>query len=110
MAALLPMSGKNRVYAEQMREGLLFAASDINANGGIAGRQLNLEIIDTCGTAAGTRLAVDKAQNLNAVAMIAGYNTDEVSNIIQYSAALRMPTVIPLFAAVTVAVAGSTAI
>ncbi|MBR2345630.1 MAG: ABC transporter substrate-binding protein [Lentisphaeria bacterium] len=96
VAALLPLTGSNRIYAAKMREGLLAAATDINANGGIQGRQLQLEFIDTCGTAMGTRTAVDRVQEVNAAAMIAGYSTEEVSNIIQYSAALRTPTVIPL--------------
>ncbi|MCI5779629.1 MAG: ABC transporter substrate-binding protein [Lentisphaeria bacterium] len=96
VAALLPLSGTNRIYAEQMREGLLCAESDINANGGIGRRKLQLEILDTAGTAAGTRDAVEKAERLNAVGMIAGYSTEEVSMIITHSARLRMPTVIPL--------------
>lgn len=96
VAAILPVSGKNRIYAEQMSEGLLCAEKEINDNGGIAGRRLKLEFIDTCGSAAGTRAAVDKAAALNAVAMIAGYNTSETGYIINYADALRMPTVIPL--------------
>lgn len=96
VAAMLPVSGKNRIYAEQMREGLIFAAEEINANGGINKRKLQLEILDTCGTAAGTRAAIDKAIALNTVAIIAGYDTKEVGMIISNASALRMPTVIPL--------------
>lgn len=96
VAAMLPLSGKNRIYAEQMREGLLFAESEINANGGINNRKLQLEIMDTCGTAAGTRAAIDKAIALNTVAIIAGYDTREVGMIVGNASALRMPTVIPL--------------
>jgi len=96
VAAMLPLTGKNHIYAEQMREGLLLAESEINANGGINNRKLQLEIIDTCGTAVGTRAAIDKAIALNTVAIIAGYDTQEVGMIIGNAAALRMPTVIPL--------------
>ena len=96
VAALLPLTGTNKIYAEQMREGLLCAETEINANGGIGGRKLILRFIDTRGDAAGTRDAVDQAEKLNAVGLIAGYNTEEVSRIIEHSSRLRMPTVIPL--------------
>lgn len=96
VAALLPLSGTNRIYAEQMREGLLCAETEINANGGIGGRQMILRFIDTRGDAVGTRDAVAQAEKLNAAGLIAGYNTEEVSRIIEHSSRLRMPTVIPL--------------
>lgn len=96
VAAMLPISGKNHIYAEQMSEGLLCAEKEINGNGGISGRRLKVEFIDTCGTATGTRAAVDKAIALNATAVIAGYDTGEVSAIIKYADALRMPVIIPL--------------
>ncbi len=96
VAAMLPISGKNHIYAEQMSEGLRCAEKEINDNGGISGRRLKVEFIDTCGSAAGTRAAVDKAAALNAVAMIAGYDSNEVGYIINYADALRMPTVIPM--------------
>ena len=47
VAAFLPLSGSNRIYAEQMREGLLAAEARINRNRGIAGRKLKLKIFDT---------------------------------------------------------------
>ena len=96
VAALLPLSGANRIYAEQMRQGLLCAETEINANGGIGGRQMILRFIDTRGDAVGTRDAVAQAEKLNAAGLIAGYNTEEVSRIIEHSSRLRMPTVIPL--------------
>lgn len=96
VAALLPLSGSNRIYAEQMREGLLCAENEINANGGVGGRKLILRLLDTRGDAAGTRLAVAEAERLNAAALIAGYSTEEVSLIIAHASRLRMPTVIPL--------------
>ena len=96
VAAFLPLSGNNRVFAEQMQEGLLAAEAYINRNRGIAGRKLKLRVIDTAGTAEGTGKALKKAELYGAVAAVAGYGTKEVSMLIQNADRLRMPMVIPL--------------
>lgn len=96
VAALLPLTGSNRIYAEQMSKGLLCAEERINNCNGISGRKLKLEIIDTAGTAGGTREALLTARKLGASGMIAGYDTEEVSMIIADAAKLQMPVVIPL--------------
>ena len=96
VAALLPLSGNNKIYAEQMSEGLRCAESFINNHNGINGRPLRLECIDTAGTAEGTAAALDKAVKLNAAGIIAGYSSEEVSMIVQRSPQLRLPTIIPL--------------
>lgn len=95
IAAFLPLSGSNRMYAEQMQEGLLFARDKINRYG-INGRQLHVEFLDTCGTAEGTRAALAAADAKGAIAAIAGYGTEEVSMLIAHADKLRMPMVIPL--------------
>ena len=96
VAAFLPLSGSNRIYAEQMREGLLAAEARINRNRGIAGRKLKLKIFDTAGTAEGTDSALKKAEKAGAIAAVAGYSTNEVSMLIKHADRLRMPMVIPL--------------
>lgn len=96
VAAFLPLTGANRIYAEQMREGLLAAEARINRNRGIAGRKLKLRIIDTAGTAEGTAAALKKAEMFGAVAAVAGYSTNEVSMLIKHADRLRMPMVIPM--------------
>ncbi len=96
VAAFLPLTGNNRIYAEQMQEGLLAAEARINNNHGIAGRKLKLRVIDTAGTFDGTAKALKKAELYGAVAAIAGYGTKEVSMIIKHADRLRMPMVIPL--------------
>lgn len=96
VAAFLPLTGSNKVYAEQMREGLLAAEARINNRRGIAGRKIKLRIIDTAGSAEGTAAALKKAENYGAVAAIAGYSTNEVSILIKHADRLRMPMVIPM--------------
>ena len=96
IAAFLPLSGENRIYAEQMKEGLLFAETEINSRNGINGKQIKVIFYDTNGSAAGTLEAVSKAEQDNAVAAIAGYSTTEVSNLVKYAAPKRMPMIIPM--------------
>lgn len=95
VAALLPLSGENRMYAEQMQEGLLAAQNKINRYG-INGRQLQLEFIDTKGTFSGSADALKLAGDKQAVAAVAGYDSEEVSMLIPHAAKMRMPMVIPL--------------
>ena len=96
VAAILPLSGKNRIMAEQMKEGLLLAEQDINSNS-ISGRQrLQFRILDSKGTPEGTRTAMLEAARWGASGIVAGYSTAEVSSILPYVAKMQMPTVIPL--------------
>ena len=96
VTAFLPLTGSNRIYAEQMQEGLLAAETRINRNHGIAGRKLKLRVIDTAGTVEGTEKALKKAELYGAVAAVAGYGSKEVAMIIKHADRLRMPAVIPL--------------
>ncbi len=96
IAAFLPLSGKNKVYAEQMQEGLLAAETRINRLTKVSGRKIKVEFFDTAGTAAGTREALLKAEKSPAVAAIAGYGSEEVSMLISHADRLRMPMVIPM--------------
>lgn len=96
IAAFLPLSGENRIYAEQMREGLLCAEARLNRIHGINGRKVKVAFLDTAGSAAGTLDALKSAEKLGAVAAVAGYDTDEVGMLIAHADRLRMPMVIPL--------------
>lgn len=96
VAALLPLTGSNRIYAEQMKEGILAAESRINNFNGISGRPLKVIFCDTGGSASGTREALLDAEKNNAIAIIAGYGTQEVSMITAHADRLQMPMVIPL--------------
>ncbi len=97
VAALLPLTGTNKIYAEQMREGLQAAEITVNQRQkGVSGRRLQVQFFDTAGTAAGTLDALQAARAAGAVAVIAGYGTQEVNQIIARADDLRMPMIIPL--------------
>ena len=96
VAAFLPLSGKNRIYAEQMQEGIAAAEKRINSLTGISGRKLKVQYFDTAGSAEGTLNALKQAYDAGAVAAIAGYDTNEVSMLTAHADRLRMPMVIPL--------------
>ncbi|MBR7131229.1 MAG: penicillin-binding protein activator [Lentisphaeria bacterium] len=96
VAALLPLTGENRIYAEQMLEGLLAAESRINNQNGINGRRVKLLAIDTKGSASGSSEALQKAASAGAVAAIAGYGHREVEMLTAHAAKLQMPMVLPV--------------
>ena len=96
VAAILPMSGTNRVFAEQMVEGLKMAEYELNSNSAAGRKSVQLKIFDSKGTAEGTAAAAADAARWKAAGIIAGYNTDEVSAIIPYAEKYRMPVVVPL--------------
>ena len=45
VAAILPLSGSNRIFAEQMRKGLQLAEHDINSNSVSGKKQLQFRIL-----------------------------------------------------------------
>lgn len=96
VAAILPLSGTNRIYAEQMKFGLLMAEHEINANSASGRKKLLLRFFDSKGTAEGAYEAATGAAQWGASGVIAGYSSEEVSAIIPRTAKLQMPTVIPL--------------
>ena len=96
IAAILPLSGRNKVAAEQMAEGMKMAEYELNANSATGKGQLLLKFFDTKGTADGAMEAVEAAARWGAAGVIAGYNTEEVSDILPHAVSRRMPVVIPL--------------
>ena len=96
IAAVLPMSGANRISAEQMAEGLQMAEQHINLNSHSGKTRVILKIFDSKGSAAGAWAAVEAAAKWGASGVIAGYSTAEVSAIIPHAVRLRMPVMIPL--------------
>ena len=96
VAAILPLSGSNRVFAEQMAEGLQMAAHDLNRSSLTGRKNVQLRIFDSKGTVEGTAAAAKAAARWKAAGLIAGYDTEEVSKILPYASKYRMPVVIPL--------------
>jgi ABC-type branched-subunit amino acid transport system substrate-binding protein len=80
-----------------MKEGLQAAEITVNQRQrGVSGRRLQVQFFDTAGTAAGTMEALQAARAAGAIAVIAGYDTEEVNLIIAHADNLQMPMIIPL--------------
>ena len=96
IGAVLPLTGSNRRYGLKMLEGLQFALDEINSRRGLNGKPVELITFDSGSTAEGAARAVESAAAQNVVALIAGYDTNEVSAILPLVAPLRLPAVIPM--------------
>ena len=60
IAAVLPLSGRNKVAAEQMAEGMKMAEYELNANSVTGRGQLQLKFFDSKGSADGAMEAVER--------------------------------------------------
>ena len=96
IGAVLPLTGSNQRYGLKMLEGLRFALDEVNSRRGLNGKPVELITFDSASTAAGAARAVESAAAQNVVALIAGYDTNEVSAILPKVDGLRLPTVIPM--------------
>ena len=96
VGAVLPLTGSNQRYGLKMLEGLRFALDEINSRRGLNGKPVELITFDSGSTAAGAARAVESAAAENVVALIAGYDTSEVSAILPLVEPLRLPAVIPM--------------
>ncbi len=96
IGAVLPLTGSNQRYGLKMLEGLRFALDEVNSRRGLNGKPVELLTFDSASTAAGAARATESAAAKNVVALIAGYDTNEVSAILPKVDVLRLPTVIPM--------------
>ena len=96
IGAILPLTGHNKRYGGKMLEGLNFALEEANSRRGLNGHPIRLLTFDSGSSPAGAAAAVEKAAAQNVVALIAGYDTPEVSAILPRVEELRLPTVIPM--------------
>lgn len=96
IGAILPLTGGNKRYGDKMLEGINFALEEANSRRGLNGRPIRLIVLDSGSTAEGAARAVEEAARQNVVAIIAGYDTNEVSAILPHVEELRLPTVIPM--------------
>ncbi|MBW2438175.1 MAG: ABC transporter substrate-binding protein [Deltaproteobacteria bacterium] len=72
IGVLLPLSGRNAAIGQIQKKGVLMAAKDINARGGIKERKIELVIADTQGNADGGRAAIAKLIQREKVLVISG--------------------------------------
>ena len=96
IGAILPLTGNNKRYGDKMLEGLNFALEEANSRRGLNGTPIRLVVLDSGSTAEGAARAVEEAARQNVAAIIAGYDTNEVSAILPHVEELRLPTVIPM--------------
>ncbi len=96
IGVILPLTGKNSRFGERLRNGIEVAAEELNHGRGIAGRPIELLYADT---ASDPMLAAEAARDLaqsGAVALVAGYDSEEVKALRGTVEALGLPTVAPL--------------
>lgn len=96
IGAVLPLTGSNRRYGLKMLDGLRFAQEEVNNNRGLNGKNVELLTFDSGSTSEGAARAMESAAAANVVAVIAGYDTNEVSAVIPLTEKLKIPAVIPL--------------
>ena len=96
IGAILPLTGSNKRYGDKMLEGINFALEEANSRRGLNGHPIRLVVLDSGSSAEGAARAVEEAARRNVAAIIAGYDTNEVSAILPHVEELRLPTVIPM--------------
>ena len=72
IGALNPVTGAGESYGSGMQTAILFAADEVNANGGAAGRKLEVSAEDTQTTPDAAVLAAKKLVNVNDVDAVLG--------------------------------------
>ena len=96
IAAILPLSGDKRALGEQMLEGIRYAVDELNLDRGIAGRRIELLVIDDQGTGEGAATAMRRAAAEGAVAVVGGYDTIEVEGIVPLAKPLQLPVIVAM--------------
>lgn len=77
--ALEPLSGPFSIYGPRHRQGAEFAINQINANGGVLGRELSLKVVDTQNSGDATSTAFTQAIEQDDVVAAIGPGASEVS-------------------------------
>ncbi|MCQ2378661.1 MAG: ABC transporter substrate-binding protein [Victivallaceae bacterium] len=92
VALVTPLSGENSVFGKQMLRGAQIAVEDLNRGRGINRRPVRLIVVDSAVSTDPVREAAEQG----AVALVAGYNTVDVSALVNSAEDNMLPTVIPL--------------
>lgn len=96
IGVLLPLSGSDAERGRMMLNGARYAADDLNSHRGHFGRQVELVVIDTKGTAEGAAQAFRAAVAAGAVGVAGVYSTTEARAMAPLAQSLRIPTVIAM--------------
>lgn len=81
IGAILPLSGDKAIYGNREKNGLGLALGEINGNGGVNGKKIELIFEDTKGDATGAVNAVNKLLDIDKVSTIIGCLSNEISAI-----------------------------
>lgn len=82
IGAILPLSGSKAAAGEETRDGLMLAALEINRDGGIGGRSIEITLEDSLGTAEGAVLAMQNLLQEGVGIFIAGILSSEATPLI----------------------------
>ncbi|HHX87658.1 MAG TPA: ABC transporter substrate-binding protein [Firmicutes bacterium] len=78
VGAILPMTGGSAEFGQKFQNAYMLAVEEINATGGINGRELELLIEDTQGKPDVAKTAIEKLLNQDEVVMIVGGHSSSV--------------------------------
>jgi branched-chain amino acid transport system substrate-binding protein len=95
IGAILPLTGKAAVYGQRMKNGYELARAEINANGGINGRPLEIIYEDSAGETANAVTAAEKMISTNGIKILFGGLSNEVNALFPLTENKKVLLVIP---------------
>lgn len=98
IGSIHPITGSMAEAGQGLVNAQLIAVDEINNNGGINGRKLRLEIIDSQGTSSGASTAARKLINKGAVALTGAYTSGSAQAVSQEAERGKTPFVVTVAA------------
>ncbi|NVM96205.1 branched-chain amino acid ABC transporter substrate-binding protein [Arthrobacter sp. AETb3-4] len=95
LAAVIPMSGSSAPTGVYMKNGMQMAVDEINAKGGVLGRQLSLDLEDGACDPTQAAAAANKAVSNGAVISVGGYCSGATLPTLPIFAKANIPMIIP---------------
>ena len=95
IAAVIPLSGSSAPTGVYMKNGMQMAVDEINAKGGVLGRQLSLDLEDGACDPTQAAAAANKAVSNGAVISVGGYCSGATLPTLPIFAKANIPMIIP---------------
>ncbi|MBI4722894.1 MAG: ABC transporter substrate-binding protein [Candidatus Stahlbacteria bacterium] len=95
IGVVVPLSGALSSYGDMCLKGIKLAAKQINENGGIKGRQVELIIEDTKENEDATRSAIEGFDKQGVVAVVGPLTTKAIVSIGEYADKMKLPVITP---------------
>jgi branched-chain amino acid transport system substrate-binding protein len=92
--SILELSGPGAVSGTMFRNGAAMAAEEINAQGGILGKKIKLEFVDTASDPGKARAAVQRALDDKPIAILGPVYSGSVSATLKLTADAEVPQII----------------